>query len=213
MPAEAPKPHSPDVATEINEAQQGYIGAFLEIASLRLQMPVENLIIERLEEGGNQVSLRLEADKDEDPINLPENLQALIAQCFRGFPINNETFQPELRVTAVSFLRNRAAIDVEPTIETPKREGKEKLFITFPDRSRAVSSRLIFNIHPSGDYIVEFGNPNGRSEWIFSSTRPPRPYQGKRHQLTPDAINDLTALAHAVNARPHSDLRIHKIHS
>lgn len=210
MVTEASQLYRPDIELKA-KAQQNYISTFLDIVSSRLPIPIDLRALKVYEQTDFQISLGTEPAKGEDQINLPASLKFLVAQAFRGFPVDDQTYEPKLRVARLAFLYNRAAIHVEPTIDTPKREGKEELFITFPDRSRAVSSRIEFNIDPRGDYIIESGNPNGRSEWIYSSIRHPRPYQGKRHQLTPEAINDFIDLVRTINERPHSNLTLHKI--
>lgn len=193
-------------------AQQRYKRTFFRLASDRLSIPIGLRALKKYEDADFQLLLYSEPAKGENSMNLPASLKFLVAQVFRGFPVDDQTYEPKLRVSRLAFLYNRAAIHVEPTIETPKREGREDLFITFPDRTRAVSSRIEFNIDPGGDYIVESGNPNGRSEWIHSSTRPPRPYKARRYQLTPENIGDFADLARTISASPHSNLTLHKVH-
>ena len=210
MVTEALQPQRPDIELK-TKAQRTYRGTFSRFASERLPNRVDSRRLKGYEGTDFQLSLGLESAKGEDPINLPASLQFLIAQVFRGFPVDDKTFEPKLRVAGVLFFHNRVAIDVEPTIETPKREGIESLFITFPDGTKAISSRVMFYID-GGSYVVNFGKPNGRSEWIFSDARPPRPYAGERHELTPEHINDLTSLARTISARPHSNLTLHRVH-
>jgi len=192
---------------ERREAQQGYTGAFLEIVASRLPIPNDLPALKGYEQTGFQTTLRVEIYEGDDPIELPKSLQAVVAGSFKGFPIDEKTGQPALRVKGILFLHNRVAIDVEPTIETPKREGKEKQFITYPDYSRAVHNRIGIFID-KGDYIVGLGNPTGRSEWM---TRGDTiiPFAGERGQITTEAINELTTLVSEMSARPHSDLILH----
>lgn len=212
MTAEISQARWTDAVTEQGiKAQQDYTRTFLDIVSARSLSRANYLSIKQKEELGYQTTLRAEIHEGDDQIDLPESLHAVIAQAFRGFPIDNETYLPQLRVNGVLFLYNRVAIDVEPTVETPRREGRERQFITFPDYSRAVSRRIGFFID-KGDYTIGFGNPNGPSEWMTSHGSL-IPFKGEKVQLAPEVINDLTTLANKVNERPHSDLIIHKAHS
>jgi len=202
---------NPEISIE--SAQADYNETFNNIVAKRTGTGDGGSIISRLGKAGYVPILSDEIHpQDVQQIELPDHLKNVVKDAFRGFPNDEKTNQPAVRVKSVSFYQNRAAIDIEPTIPTPPREGIETEFICYPDKSRTVFNSLRFFI-AEAQYIIGLGNPNGQSTWVFSTSYPPRPDNGERKQLTGPIIKDLAYLMSKVQDRKHSNLEIHKIHS
>lgn len=206
-------PRSEVEAQEIVQAQEAYSQAFRDAVATRIPLQINSrAIVESMQNADFQVSLQVDIDANEPQIELPEHIQAVVDSAFKGFTVNRRTQHPLVRVKSIAFLPNGAAIDVEPTILTPKREGLEGRFIGFPDGTKAVYERLNFNIIKGRDYVVGHGNPDGQSMWVTQQRVALFPLNGERNQLTPDAIRDLASLVSVVNEMPHSDFRTHRKH-